>query len=131
MHFASLIPFSLFPRYFLYPLFFIYSFLRILISTKCSQRLFYLIESIKCFTQIISIILIFHSACHQFVKSLFDICLYVYICLYIFCSVCHRFTQFFVLPEVLYFLLYYLPQHFLYFLPLPHGHGSLGYIFTF
>lgn len=24
---------------------------------------------------------------------------------------------------------YFLPQHFLYFFPEPHGHGSLGYIF--
>ena len=26
---------------------------------------------------------------------------------------------------------YYMPQQFLYFLPLPHGHGLFGYIFVF
>ena len=30
-----------------------------------------------------------------------------------------------------YILHFFFPQHFLYFFPLPHGHGSFGYIFLF
>ncbi len=30
-----------------------------------------------------------------------------------------------------YILHFFFPQHFLYFFPLPHGHGSFGYIFFF